>query len=882
MKIPILSTACLLLFCAQVLRAQHKPVLTESDIKDWSRLGRNFSLGTDGKYALYFIEKPGFRNNQAILQATDGSWKKTINDISQFNATLGKAKAYFLRNDSLLIISLGTQKQQVLQGVSGFTLIRQGHDEIVYQSSDKQGGMKYIGAKKNNYRTFPGAKMLTFSSAAGTFAYQVTGITEQENRLHIYDSRTGSDREISTANAFTSVQFDSEGRMLAYIKKSKGLQQEHTSVCVAGISSVTENRVITIAESDTLEIKSILGFSKTSGSLFFIMKQKSASPVKITGTSVDVWSYQDAKLQSAQLADLGHESSYPCGVNLKTGLITRLQWPNEETTIGINPSDAVLVSHYQNLPTSEFWNQKSRREYLLLSVLSGKRVSVLRQTSLSNVQLSPSGRFVAYYEPGKLAFYAYDVSSNKTIKLISTESRHWNAYSVIYWSEDERVILVFDRSDLWALDPTGIIKPKNLTHSANPRGELTFSFANAMNGRTIDLSRPVLLSAFHRSTKDNGFYELVASRGSVKKLTMGPYLYYAPANSGSEGISPSGAPALGYLVARMDASTAQNLFYTTDWKNFRQLSNIAPEKKVNWYFTQLHNFYDNGQLRQGILYLPEDFDPAKKYPLIFHYYEQKSHLLNEYLQPDLSEGNMNIPWFVSRGYLVFTPDMYNKPDHVAESITSTVRSAIDHLAKLNYIDTAKLGLQGFSYGGYQTNLLVTRLPGIKAAVAGAGVSDAVSQYAHFSDAGNNAQQYNQHNLQKIPAEDPWTYVANSAIFNATKVQAPMLLMNNKNDDSVRWTQGLEFFIALRRLGKRVWMLQYDHGAHGVFDNDAWDYTIRMTQFFDHYLKGKPAPVWMLKGIPASRKGIDYGLELSPEKGPDGKPLTPISDTIQNK
>jgi hypothetical protein len=87
------------------------------------------------------------------------------------------------------------------------------------------------------------------------------------------------------------------------------------------------------------------------------------------------------------------------------------------------------------------------------------------------------------------------------------------------------------------------------------------------------------------------------------------------------------------------------------------------------------------------------------------------------------------------------------------------------------------------------------------------------------------------------------------------------MMSNKADGDVPFPQGVEMFTALRRLGKKAWMLQYDGEDHMVFDAAAADLTVRMKQFFDHYLKGAPPPKWMTEGVPARLKGIDSGLEL---------------------
>ncbi len=90
-------------------------------------------------------------------------------------------------------------------------------------------------------------------------------------------------------------------------------------------------------------------------------------------------------------------------------------------------------------------------------------------------------------------------------------------------------------------------------------------------------------------------------------------------------------------------------------------------------------------------------------------------------------------------------------------------------------------------------------------------------------------------------------------------------MHNQKDGQVPYPQGIEYFTALRFLNKKAWLLQYDNSGHQLFsEQDATDYTIRMTQFFDHYLKNKPAPKWMTQGRPASLKQVDDRFELDPE------------------
>jgi dipeptidyl aminopeptidase/acylaminoacyl peptidase len=106
------------------------------------------------------------------------------------------------------------------------------------------------------------------------------------------------------------------------------------------------------------------------------------------------------------------------------------------------------------------------------------------------------------------------------------------------------------------------------------------------------------------------------------------------------------------------------------------------------------------------------------------------------------------------------------------------------------------------------------------------------------------------------------YIDNSPVFYADRVDTPLLMMHNDLDGAVPWHQGVEMFMALRRLEKPVWLLNYNGQPHWVTTTATQrDYATRMQQFFDHYLKGAPPPRWMVSGLPAVEKGKTLGLEL---------------------
>jgi len=184
-----------------------------------------------------------------------------------------------------------------------------------------------------------------------------------------------------------------------------------------------------------------------------------------------------------------------------------------------------------------------------------------------------------------------------------------------------------------------------------------------------------------------------------------------------------------------------------------------------------------------------------------------------------------------------------------------------------------MGIAGGSWGGYETNYLVTHSDLFAAAYSACGVTDYFSYYGTEEKDRSGASytafaETGQNRLGVTPWERPDLYIKNSPIFTADRVTTPLLIVHDANDYRVPFGQSVELFKALRRLGKRAWLLQYGKGHEGavpIFGTSGIeDLDIRFKQFFDHYLKGAPAPRWMTRGVPARMKGVDSGLELDTE------------------
>ncbi|MBD0367705.1 MAG: prolyl oligopeptidase family serine peptidase [Flavisolibacter sp.] len=251
--------------------------------------------------------------------------------------------------------------------------------------------------------------------------------------------------------------------------------------------------------------------------------------------------------------------------------------------------------------------------------------------------------------------------------------------------------------------------------------------------------------------------------------------------------------------------------------------------------------------------------------MIIYFYEKLSDNLHQYIPPEPTRSRLNIPFFVSRGYLVFTPDISYTRGHPGRDAYNYVVSGAQALAKNKWVDGKNMAIQGQSWGGYQVAYLITQTPLFKAAWAGAPVANMTSAYGGIRwESGLNRQFQYEKSQSRIGAtlwERPDLYIENSPLFHLPKVQTPLVIMANDADGAVPWYQGIELFTAMRRLGKKVWMLNYNGEAHNLVERkNKKDIQIRQQQYFDWLLKGAAPPRWITDGVPAVKKGKDWGLD----------------------
>ncbi|NJB69951.1 dipeptidyl aminopeptidase/acylaminoacyl peptidase [Saonia flava] len=591
--------------------------------------------------------------------------------------------------------------------------------------------------------------------------------------------------------------------------------------------------------------------------------------------NVEVWTYDEPRLYTVQELQLkrDQEKAYETVIHLKDGKLVQLgskEYPNVRLGNEGNAPYA-LVNNPKPYQLESQWTGMRSSDYALVNVATGETKKVL--TALGGaVRLSPEGKYAYGYSPVDSTWFAYGVASGKRIDLtkgklfyneLNDSPRHPSSYSVAGWTEKDKALLIYDRYDIWKFDPDTGSSEKLTEGRAN---KVTYRYVQLDDEkRFMDTNEKWLFTTFDETSKHSGYYEYNPKTTKGKQLVSGPYSYSRPikAQMGEH-----------VIFTRQSFQEFPNIRISNlNFKKQIVVSDANPQQKeYNWGTSELVKWTSlDGKELTGMLIKPENFDPNKKYPMIVNFYEKSSNGLFRHRAPSFGRSTINYSFYTSRGYLIFNPDVHYRIGYPGESALNCVIPGITSLLEKGFVDKDNIGVQGHSWGGYQIAYLVTKTDIFKAAESGAPVPNMISAYGGIRWGTGLSRQFQYEHTQSRLGGTPWEYPAryieNSPIFNIDKINTPLLVMHNDADGHVPWYQGIEFFVSLRRLGKPSWFLNYNGEPHWPlkFQNRK-DFNLRMAQFFDHYLKAAPKPVWMKHGVPAIEKGINQGYELLDDIG----------------
>jgi dipeptidyl aminopeptidase/acylaminoacyl peptidase len=609
--------------------------------------------------------------------------------------------------------------------------------------------------------------------------------------------------------------------------------------------------------------KATLGFS-LDGSRLFLGAAPPPEPEKSADEEipadekvlVDLWHWKDDYIQPIQKirAEQDRNRSYRADYIIKDKKFVQLA---DESMESVSPSNdgryGIGADNRAYRVMSDY--DPGLSDFYLVNTTDGTR-KLVGQKQRFNASLSPAAKYVIYFD-GK-DWNSYSVADGRSLNLTKDLGVHFfnedndepappPSYGFAGWTKDDREVLLYDRFDIWQVSADGS-GAKNLTDGVGRKESIQFRYVRLdPKERSIDPAKPLLLHAENEETRDSGFYRDKINGGLPEKLVMGAKDFNSPTKARD-------ADVLMFTASRFDE-------FPDIWvsgPNFKDLKKVsngdAQRAQFNWGTAELVPFKNvDGVPLKGLLLKPENFDPKKKYPMIIYIYERLTQGLHAFRNPGPGT-SINPTFYVSNGYLIFMPDIVYTIGYPGQSALKCVLPGIQAVVDKGFVDENAIGIQGHSWGGYQIAYMVTQTNRFKAAAPGAAVSNMTSAYSGIRWGSGLARQFQyEHSQSRIGGslwEYPMRYLENSPLFRADRVQTPLLMINNDEDDAVPWYQGIEFFLALRRLNKEAYMFSYNGEKHGLRRRiNQKDYTRRLQEFFDHFLKGAPEPEWMQKGIP---------------------------------
>lgn len=871
--------------------------LTVDDLITWQRI-TDREISDNGKWVACKME-PWEGDATVYLYAAQGQETATFSPADKFafsassgylvvtqtpgKSTVDSLKVLKTKEDKMpmntLVIYSVAGKKETIDSLKTFKLADEA-DWIAYQRGRKDSTLYVRSLDGSKTFQFPTVTDFQFAKKSGMLYY--TSAAEGEAGIFTLNPEKGSPALIKEGKGvFKQTTFDEKGERLAFLycadkdSSYKALSlwlSEHNApakeIATRGNKAFPAEWVI--------NENGMLQFSKSASRLFFGTspepRQKDTTQLAENRPNVQVWSWDEPVQYTVQNYNKEKDlkKSYQAVYNLGNGSIFQLA--NEELPniqLG-NEGDAALALLSTSRPysLSSMWEARTRSDYYTVSLDNGERKQIA-QADYGRFRLSPQGKYAYWYGETDSCWYTIALAEGKRYRLTTPESfPAWDeendvpdypyAHGAAGWTANDQNLLIYDRYDIWKFDPTAATSPINLT--VNGRKEkLSYRLEQLdKEARFIDLGKPQLLKGFNEATKGYGFYNArLSAPAAPKTLLAGNYM----------------------LRSINKAKNTDDVIYTME--TFQQYpdihySTLAFKKSVQlthgdkqqegfiWGTAELVSWISlDGRPLEGVIYKPANFDPNKKYPMMVNFYERNSETLYNYRMPEPHRSTIDYHLYNSNEYVIFNPDIRYVDGYPGESCYNCLMPGITMMIAKGYIDEKGIGAQGHSWGGYQVAYLATRTNLFSAIESGAPVVNMFSAYGGIRWGSGMARSFQYEHTQSRLGATPWSsplrYLENSPLFTMDKVQTPILIMHNDADGHVPWYQGIEYFVAMKRLGKPCWLLNYTGEPHWPMHMaNRIDFQRRMFQFFNHYLKNDKMPKWMSEGVAAVEQPFELG------------------------
>ena len=723
-------------------------------------------------------------------------------------------------------------------------------------------------------RKFSDVLDFTISRDAKTLIFTTSARNEDTNGVYAVKTDSGDGPPVTLLSGkgkYQKLTWDEDNTQIAFIsdKEDAAAKQPKFRVYHWNLKDPQATEIVSVtsagfAKDLVVSERANLNFS-LDGSRLFLGSAPPPEPEKNPDEEipadekvlVDLWHWKDDYVQPIQKvrAEQDRNRSYRGVYDIQAKKFVQLA---DETMENVAPSNdgryAIGSDNRKYRVTADY--DPGFTDYYLINTSDGSR-KPLATKQRGNYSLSPNAKYAIFFDGKDWNSYSIAGGSvtnlTKNLKVSFYNEEHDSPsvpgpYGVAGWTKDDNDVLIYDRYDVWQFAPDGS-RATNLTDGVGRKEKTTLRYVRLdPRERSIDPDKPMLLRAENQETRDSGFYrDKVSSDGLPQKLLMAAKDFNTPTKA-------KDADVLIMTASRFDQFP--DVWVTSS--NFRDLKRVsngdAQRANFVWGSAELVSFKNtDGVPLKGVLLKPDNFDPRKKYPMIVYIYERLSQGLHSFRNPGPGT-SINPSFYVSNGYLVYMPDIVYTIGYPGASALKCVLPGIQEVVDKGFVNEDAIGIQGHSWGGYQIAYMVTQTNRFKAAAPGALVANMTSAYSGIRWGTGLPRQFQYERTQSRIGGSLWDfplrYLENSPVFRADRVETPLLMLHNDEDDAVPWYQGIEYFLALRRLGKEAYMFNYNGEKHGLRKRiNQKDYTRRLQEFFDHHLKGAPAPEWMEKGIP---------------------------------
>jgi len=573
------------------------------------------------------------------------------------------------------------------------------------------------------------------------------------------------------------------------------------------------------------------------------------------GAEVDIWHGEDPLIKTHE-KNVWRQVQRQHLMSVYHLADDRIVWLADEEVNQVQVAttgDHVVITSsrpYEKRITWEGWF----RDVYLANLYTGNKQMVLEEMQ-GMTSLSPGGRFLLYFLDKN--WHVFDVVTGMHTNLTGhldvpfyneTHDRPSTVpgYGMAGWLDDGKSALIYDRYDLWLANAANG-EMQNITAGRGRQENTVLRIRKLDEAPFFVPGQTVFLEGFDQDTKARAIYSATLGQEGLERL------YDTGQNIRLRRLSDDGSTL---LFTRESQDVFPDLWASnTRFRRPQQLSNLQEQvEQFNWGRAKLvHYTSADGFPLQGIVIKPGDYDPAKRYPVFVYFYEKFSQRLHDFNQTVINH-RPGFGYYASNGYVVFLPDIHFVEGRPGMSAVKSLVPAVQTIIDMGIADPDAIGLHGHSWSGYQAAYVVTQTDLFAAVIAGAPVSNMTSAYGGIRWGSGLARQFQyetgQSRIGSSLFDRRYLYIENSPLFYAHEINTPMLIMHGDVDEAVPWEQSIELYLAMRRAGKDVIFLQYrDEPHHPQKYPNKLDYTIRMKEYFDHYLRGKEAPGWIREGVP---------------------------------